>query len=109
MENISNWLSFANGTLKVPAHELFQTIDLYEAKNMVSVLDAIFSFSRHAAAAGYTGKLLPGPKLAERNSRTFSEEQLNEGKKVIGLQMGYSTGLTTGLGTGKRDIDSKIG
>ena len=36
---------------------------------------------------GFSGPCL-GPKIAEENKRNFTEEQLCEGKKHIGLQMG---------------------
>jgi hypothetical protein len=62
MENINNFL-LALDKLGLPKHEMFQTIDLYEAKNMGSVIDTIFAFSRHAHAKGYT-QILLGPKLS---------------------------------------------
>lgn len=52
--------------LGCPKMELFQTVDLYEAKNMVQVIDALYSVSRSAAKKGFTGQLI-GPKLAEKH------------------------------------------
>lgn len=70
MENIACFLSGAE-RLGVPKYDLFQTVDLYEKKNMtqvnqssntgivdmmlmdiVKVVDTIFSLSRHAYKAG---------------------------------------------------------
>lgn len=69
MENIACFLAGAE-KLGVPKHDLFQTVDLYEKKNMtqvsqssdtysqhvaygsVKVVDSIFSLSRHAYKAG---------------------------------------------------------
>ena len=67
MENIN---AFLNGltTLGVPKHDQFQTIDLYENKNIIQVIDCIFAMSRHAVSNGYNGPLL-GPKLADKRVR----------------------------------------
>jgi hypothetical protein len=67
MENINAFLD-ALIKLGVPKHETFQTVDLYEGKNVVQVIDCIFAFSRHAVASGFQGPLL-GPKLAEKRVR----------------------------------------
>lgn len=64
MENINAFLD-ALIKLGVPKHETFQTVDLYEGKNIIQVIDCIFAFSRHAVASGFQGPLL-GPKLAEK-------------------------------------------
>ena len=40
------------------------------------------------------GKPGLGPKEAEKNTRQFTEEQLNAGKSTIGLQMGSNKGAT---------------
>lgn len=69
MENINAFLE-ALIKLGVPKHETFQTVDLYEGKNVVQVVDCIFAFSRHAVAAGFQGPLL-GPKLAEKRVVLF--------------------------------------
>lgn len=51
MENIAHFLAGAD-KLGVPKHDLFQTIDLYEKKNMTQVVDTIFAVSRYAYKAG---------------------------------------------------------
>lgn len=51
MENIAKFLEGCE-RLGCPKHDLFQTIDLYESKNLGQVVDAIHSLSRHAAKAG---------------------------------------------------------
>ena len=85
MENVNSFLNAAT-RMGVKNYEQFQTVDLYEGKNIPQVVDCIFAVSRHAAAKGYHGPLL-GPKLASSNSRNFTQEQLNESNKIIGLQM----------------------
>ncbi|KAL1925772.1 uncharacterized protein VTP21DRAFT_655 [Calcarisporiella thermophila] len=67
MENIAAFLRGAE-KLGMPKHDLFQTVDLYEGKNMVQVIDTIFSFSRHAVKHGFEGPVL-GPKLVDKNPR----------------------------------------
>ena len=47
MENINNFLSGAE-KLGVPRADLFQTVDLYEKKNALQVVDAIFAVARQA-------------------------------------------------------------
>ncbi|KAJ3041997.1 Muscle-specific protein 20 [Rhizophlyctis rosea] len=92
MENINNFLS-ALTNLGVPKADQFQTIDLYEGKNMNQVVDTIFALSRNAVKAGFEGPLL-GPKLADKHEVNFSDEALAQGKAVIGLQMGFAGGAS---------------
>jgi hypothetical protein len=70
MENINNFL-IAIEKLGVPKHDSFQTVDLYEQKNMGQVLQTIFALSRHATKNGFTGPSL-GAKLSEQNPRNFT-------------------------------------
>lgn len=51
MENISIFLRGAEA-LGVPKYDLFQTVDLFEKKNMTQVIDSIFSLSRYGYKAG---------------------------------------------------------
>ena len=47
----------------------------------------------------YTGPRL-GPKMAEKNEREFTEEQLRAHEGHVGLQAGYNKGATqAGLGS----------
>ncbi|KAI9135879.1 calponin homology domain-containing protein [Paraphysoderma sedebokerense] len=92
MENINSFLKGAE-QLGCPKFELFQTIDLFENKNFPQVIDALYSFSRHAAAKGIKLPLL-GPKLAEKHEVTFTEEQLNAGKFIPSMQSGFAGGAT---------------
>jgi hypothetical protein len=66
MENIGNYLS-ACSALGVPAFESFQTVDLFENKNMLAVVTNLHSLGRRAQKIpGYTGPAL-GVKLADAN------------------------------------------
>ncbi|KAI8587887.1 calponin homology domain-containing protein [Geranomyces variabilis] len=112
MENISSFLTAIATHLGVPPHDSFQTVDLYEAKNMNQVVDCLFSISRHAAAKGLLddNTQVLGPKLAEKREMDWSDEQLNAGRNVIGLQMGQQMGFTGGANAsgvtygGRREI-----
>lgn len=53
----------------------------------LQVISTLVSLGRQAQKKGYEGHVI-GPKEAERNEREFSEQQKQEGKNVIGLQMG---------------------
>lgn len=92
MENIGMFLQGCEnyGLNKV---DLFQTVDLYEAQNMPMVITAVFALGRKAQTQGFDGPTL-GPRESSENRREFTEEQLAEGKNVIGLQMGSNKGAS---------------
>lgn len=84
MENLANFLKALNDA-GVPTHDQFQTVDLYENKNIIQVIDTIFAMSRTATASGFKGPVI-GPKLAEKQEYNFSEQVLNQGKSILTLQ-----------------------
>lgn len=90
MENINQFLHHAR-ELGVPAEETFQTVDLWEKQNLLSVCICLQSLARKAPKYGVRGM---GPKEAEANVRNFSEEQLKAGQNVISLQYGSNKGAT---------------
>lgn len=92
MENIGNFLSgcYAYGVKK---EDLFQTADLYEGQNLVQVVLGISALARKAASLGYDGPQF-GPKESNAAPRSFTDEQLQAGKNVIGLQMGSNKGAS---------------
>lgn len=101
MENINAFLDMAK-KIGIPQYELFQTIDLYENKNMYQVMLCILAFSRHAQKKGYQGPFI-GPKLAEKQEIHFTDEQLLKSKAEVGLQYGYTGGANqSGMCYGKR-------
>ncbi|KND02200.1 uncharacterized protein SPPG_02686 [Spizellomyces punctatus DAOM BR117] len=114
MENINHFLGALTTYFQVPASDQFQTIDLYENKNPNQVVDTLFALSRHAHKLGYlpNGPTL-GPKLAEKRELSFSDEQLAQGKSIIGLQMGFAGGASqSGMGAygGRRQVvDPSVG
>jgi hypothetical protein len=74
MENIGNYLS-ACTNLGMSAHDSFQTVDLFEGKNMVAVATQIHRLGSIAASRGFDGPSL-GVKTANKNVREFTEEQV---------------------------------
>jgi len=97
MENINNFLEVA-GVLGVPSQEKFQTVDLWEKQNLNSVVICLQSLGRKASNFG---KPSIGPKESVKNVREFSDEVMNAGNTVIGLQAGSNKGATqAGLNIG---------
>lgn len=86
-------------TYGVPDHELFSTIDLTEAQNLNQVVICLQGVGRKARTNGEIGF---GPQESQANVRNFTEEQLNAGQGVIGLQYGSNRGATqAGMSFGK--------
>ena len=74
MENISNYLQACNA-LGVPTYDQFQTVSLFENKDMMQVLTNLQALGRSAQEVPeYKGPPF-GAKLAHHNARTFTEEQ----------------------------------
>ncbi|UYV63832.1 TAGLN3 [Cordylochernes scorpioides] len=88
MENINLFLESARN-MGVPSQETFQTVDLWEKQNLLSVLICLQSLARKASKFGKQGL---GPKEADPNVRQFTEEQLKAGQGVISLQYGSNKG-----------------
>ena len=67
---------------------------MYEATNMPQVISGVLALGRKAHKLGHQGV---GPKESDRNEREFSEQQLRDGRNVIGLQVKcvYIIGLIT--------------
>ena len=86
MENIGKFLSGAEaiGCIK---SDMFQSVELHEADDMSKVVDTIFAVARKSQKVCPDAPRL-GPAEADENKREFTEEQLAEGKNIIGLQMG---------------------
>ncbi|KAI3382830.1 hypothetical protein SNEBB_002039 [Seison nebaliae] len=88
-----------NRTYGVPESELFQTPDLWDYQNPYQVVICIFALGRKVSKNGGDGI---GPKEAEANPREFSKQKIEEGKKFIGLQMGYNKGASqSGMSFGR--------
>ena len=78
MENISMYLEGCS-KLGVPSFSSFQTVSLYENKDMGSVLNNIQALGSAAQKVpGYSGPTL-GAKVADKAPRKFSEAQMRAG------------------------------
>jgi hypothetical protein len=86
MENIQTFVSFCEA-YGVPKTGLFQTVDLYEGRNMSQVISCIQQLGSESQRNGFNGPTI-GPRPTERNVREFSDEQLRAGQTIIGLQAG---------------------
>ena len=75
----------------------------------IQVINGIIALARKAGKKGVQTETQIAPKESSENPREFSEQQLQEGKKVIGLQMGSNKGASQagqtayGLGCQIRD------
>jgi len=94
MENIQAFLKAAK-VYGVPDAEVFQTPDLFEARNIPQVVLCIYSLARTTQKhPEYNGPAM-GPKMATENKRGFTEEdnrKMRDGQ--IGLQAGQNQGAT---------------
>jgi len=74
--------------------DIFQTVDLWEKKDIALVVTTIFALGRETYRhPEYKGPHL-GPKPSEEHKRDFTAEQLKAGQCVIGLQAGSNKGAT---------------
>ncbi|XP_060530864.1 muscle-specific protein 20 [Cylas formicarius] len=109
MENITNFQA-AIKKYGVPDIDVFQTVDLWEKKDIAQVTNTLFALGR----ATYKHPEWPGPNLgpkpADENKRDFTEEQLKAGESIIGLQAGQNKGATQAgqnIGAGRKIIIGK--
>ncbi|CAL8112713.1 unnamed protein product [Orchesella dallaii] len=109
MENANNFIK-AIEAYGVPKIDLFQSIDLCEKKDIGQVTGCIFALGRTTYRhPEYQGPSL-GPRPAEENKREFSDEVIQAGKTVIGLQAGSNQGASQAgqnMGAGRKIILGK--
>lgn len=90
---------------KVPDEEIFQSVDLFEARNVRQVVMSLLAFARILSnTPEYTGPTL-GPKMSDENKRDWDEEQQrqqrdaqlslltsgsNKGASASGVSMGQT-------------------
>ncbi|GMI12460.1 hypothetical protein TrLO_g2941 [Triparma laevis f. longispina] len=88
MENISNFLK-ACRTIGVPEHDLFETVDLYEQKDLGVVVTCIHALGR-TVQTFYKGPKL-GAKQSVKNMRNFTPEQLKGDGAMSKISAGSSS------------------
>jgi len=86
MENIDIFLKGAKA-YGVNNTSLFQTVDLYEGRNMAMVIATILQVGTEAQRNGFSGSTI-GQKPTQKNEREFSYEQLKAGHGTIRLESG---------------------
>lgn len=86
MENIELFLNLCEA-YGVPRSSLFQTVDLFECRNMAQVLNTLLQLGTEAQRNGLQGPAC-GPRPTFENKRHFTEDVLRSGEGVIGLQAG---------------------
>lgn len=86
MENIELFLNLCEA-YGVPRTGLFQTVDLFECRNMAQVLNTILLLGTEAQRNGMNGPAC-GARPCQENRRNFSEDVLRSGETMIGLQAG---------------------
>jgi len=102
MEQIAMFLKAAE-TYGVTKTDMFQTVDLFECKDLAAVQRTLMSLGSLAVTkndGNYKGDPSWFHRKSQENRRDFSEEQLNEGRNVIGLQMGTNKGASQAGMTG---------
>lgn len=112
MELISLFLKAAEN-YGVTKTDMFQTVDLFESKDLAAVQRTLMALGSLAVTKNdgcYKGDPNWFHKKAQENRRDFSEEQLTEGRNVIGLQMGTNKGASqagmTGYGRPRQIINN---
>ncbi|CAG9091838.1 Muscle-specific protein 20 [Plutella xylostella] len=109
MENITNFQA-AMKAYGVADIDVFQTVDLWEKKDIAQVVSTLFALGRETYRhPEWQGPYL-GPKPSEENKREFSDEVLAAGQTVIGLQAGSNKGATQAgqnMGAGRKILLGK--
>lgn len=87
MENVQSFLA-AIKKYGVPDEEVFQTPDLFEARNIPQVTLCLYALARTTQKhPEYAGPQM-GPKMSTENKREFTEEQIRKGRDgQVGLQV----------------------
>ncbi|XP_069115005.1 calponin-1-like isoform X1 [Argopecten irradians] len=86
MENIEKFLK-GSKCYGLKDNSLFQTVDLYEGRNMAMVLATILQVGTEAQRHRFNGPTC-GAKPTEKHVVNFTPEQLRAGQGIIGLQAG---------------------
>ncbi|NP_001096584.1 transgelin-3a [Danio rerio] len=96
MEKISQFLQFAE-EYGVNRGDIFQTVDLWEGKDMAAVQRTLMALGSEALTKDdghYRGDPDWFHRKTKGHKREFSEEQLRQGRVVIGMQMGSNRGAS---------------
>lgn len=92
MENINRFLQAAR-KIGVPDPDLFQSIDLFEKKDLRQVEICLYAVSRHAQKNNLFKGPFIGPRLADQRKYEFTAEQTRRSKAYMPMQAGYYVDL----------------
>ncbi|KAG9281583.1 transgelin-3-like [Astyanax mexicanus] len=96
MEKVSQFLEAAE-VYGVVRGDIFQTVDLWEGKDLAAVQRTLMALGSEALTKDdghYHGNKDWFRRKAKGHRREFSEEQLRQGRALIGLQMGSNRGAS---------------
>ncbi|XP_078393057.1 transgelin-2-like [Cetorhinus maximus] len=96
MEQISQFLK-ALTDYGLTTTDLFQTVDLWEAKNLPAVQQTLMALGGKSISRDdgfFRGDPSWFPRKAAQNPRDFTEQQMRQGHTIIGLQMGTNQGAS---------------
>lgn len=96
MEQVSEFLKAAE-SYGVNKTDIFQTVDLWESKDLAAVQRTLMALGSIAVTKDdgyYRGDPNWFHKKAQENKREFTEQQLRQGQNIIGLQMGSNQGAS---------------
>ncbi|XP_078538416.1 transgelin [Lissotriton helveticus] len=102
MEQVAQFLKAAEG-YGVVKTDIFQTVDLFEGKDMAAVQRTLMALGGIAVTKQdgcFHGDPSWFTKKAQEHKRDFSDQQMKDGKNVIGLQMGSNRGASQAGMTG---------
>ncbi|XP_043928443.1 transgelin-3 [Protopterus annectens] len=102
MEQISEFLRSAEA-YGVTTTDIFQTVDLWEGKDMAAVQRTLMALGSVAVTKDegfYKGDPQWFHRKAQAHRREFSEDQLRQSQTVISLQMGSNKGASQAGMTG---------
>ncbi|CDS36137.1 calponin homolog [Echinococcus multilocularis] len=86
MENIQIFLD-ATEAYGVPKTSLFQTVDLYESRNMSQVINTLMQLGTECQRNGFQGPTC-GPRPTNKQYRQWTEQQLRASEGMVCLQSG---------------------
>ncbi len=106
MENIASFLKTLD-VFGVNRHDQFQTVDLFEGKNIPQVTQSLFVLASSCQKLPYYKGPQFGIKIADKREINFTEDQLRQARNTVGQQYeGFNEHAknTIGLGISKEIV-----
>jgi len=107
MENVNSFIQAAT-QLGVPTHDMFQTVDLYEEKNMNQVVLGLLALGRTCQKVqGFSGPNI-GPKLSDKHEVQFTQEQLRRGQNELNYTQKLEVDTQKTISDNKRNAQDSV-